>query len=188
MRVQGCQPRMTPLRGIAQGEGTGMQENLEAGTGIEPVYSDLQSNPFSNEYSHIGSKLYQDKPRTRGEPDTSDNGAPPANENPGALAGATGAERKVIFKSEHYRNRFDAATKLGQAIADCHPQDACTLMEAALEDLRAGWPKAPLFRVMDEAAFWADLASRNELKAYALACLSTKDRAGFLSYVQGGAA
>lgn len=110
-------------------------------------------------------------------------------ENLGALAGATEAnDFGRVFKSEHYINRAKAATVLHLAIADCHPEDAAILMEAALERMAVGAPIAPLLSAMDEAAFWADLASRSEHKAYALACfrrLSSADRAAFLAYVGG---
>jgi len=43
---------------------------LEASTGIEPVYTDLQSADLSRKTNDIGSKKYQDISGTRGEPDT----------------------------------------------------------------------------------------------------------------------
>lgn len=64
------------------------------------------------------------------------------------------------------------------------PDDAASVAEEALYG--AGMPQAPLFNYMDEAAFWADMATTSELKAYILACfnrLSPHDRAAFLSYV-----
>ena len=45
--------------------------------------------------------------------------------------------------------------------------------------------------VVDEAAFWAGRASREELRAYLLACyraLSTADQTEFLSFAHGRAA
>ena len=60
----------------------------------------------------------------------------PQNETPAALAGATGAnDVGQVFKTEHYRNRAEAATNLCLAIANCAPQDAMILMAAALADL-----------------------------------------------------
>jgi len=112
-----------------------------------------------------------------------------ANENPGALAGATGADDiEQAFKTQEYRSRAIAATALGHAIANCHPEDACALMEAALDDLRAGMPIAPFGGIMDQARFWADMATRNERKAYTLACfdrLSAADQSAFLAHVGG---
>ena len=64
-------------------------------------------------------------------------------------------------------------------------------MRAALADLSAGTPIAPLTSVMEQASFWADMVGRDELKAYMLACfnrLSDSDQAAFLGYVQGRAA
>jgi hypothetical protein len=114
----------------------------------------------------------------------------PANENPGARASATGAGNiEQAFKTQEYRTRAIAATALGYAIADCHPEDACALMEAALDDLRAGMPRAVfLSSIMAEATFWAGLATRSECKAYALAAysrLSAADQSAFLSHVGG---
>ena len=96
-----------------------------------------------------------------------------------------------VFKTDHYRERAAAATALCHAIAECDPADACEIMAAALADLSAGMPMAPLFGHMDQATFWASMATRPERKAYALAAflsLSASDRAGFLAYVQGGGA
>ena len=114
-------------------------------------------------------------------------GPPPEKLNPGALAGATGADSKSnIFKTEEYRNRAIMATALCHAIADCDPRDACQIMAAALDDLSAGMPGAPLFSYMDQAAWWSDLASEPELKAYLLACwtrLSPRVQDDFLAFI-----
>ena len=113
--------------------------------------------------------------------------ATPANENPGALTGATGAKSNgQAFKSKDYLKRAEAATTLCLAIADCDRQDACEIMEAALLDLCAGPPIPPLLSLMDEAGEWADFAVTAELKAYALACfnrLRPADQSAFLAYV-----
>lgn len=82
--------------------------------------------------------------------------------------------------------RIRRARALCEAIGDCHPQDACEVMAAALADLSAGMPIAPLFDVMGEARSWAEFATRAEVKAYALACyrrMSPADQAAFLAYV-----
>ena len=55
----------------------------------------------------------------------------------------------------------------------------------------AGMPIAPLFNHMDEAAFWSDMASSEELEAYCLASFTKMPRgrqAAFLDFVQGRAA
>jgi len=67
---------------------------LEASTGIEPVYTDLQSSAFPNEINTQGPKKYQDKAGTGREPDTSAK-SNLTNENPGATAIATGAKDVV---------------------------------------------------------------------------------------------
>ncbi|WP_415184301.1 hypothetical protein [Phaeovulum sp.] len=164
---------------------------MEAGTGIEPVFTDLQSNRFQSKNNALSAKKYQDKAGTGREPETLPIGTN-AKENPGALAGATGAINfEQAFKTKHYRDRAQSATALCHSIADCDPQDACEIMAAALADLSIGMPIAPFYSPMDEAGFWADYASRAELKAYVLACytrLSARDQAAFLAYVQRGAA
>ena len=115
----------------------------------------------------------------------------PANENPGALAGATGADQHTItFVTAEYRKRAEAATSLCLSIANCDPKDACEIMEAALLELGAGAPVPPLLGVMDAATDWAEWASVIELKAYALACyhrMRPADRVSFLAYVGRGA-
>lgn len=115
-----------------------------------------------------------------------------ANENPGALAGATGAKQiDRVIKTEHYRKRADAATALCHAIAECDPADACEVMAVAYGDLRAGMPIAPLEGLMSEARIWAEFATRDELKAYCaatFAAMPARDQAAFLGYAQGRAA
>lgn len=114
------------------------------------------------------------------------------NENPGALAGATGADNKADgFKTVEYRLRLEYARTLAFAIGQCDPRDACHIMAAALDDLSACMPGAPLFSFMDAANWWAEWASEPELKAYLLACwtrLSPQAQASFLGYVQRRAA
>ncbi|MFN3824091.1 MAG: hypothetical protein ACK4RN_08945 [Pseudorhodobacter sp.] len=114
----------------------------------------------------------------------------PANENPGALAGATGANvDQKKSEPEYYRTNLSPSMALCVAIVRCDPHDAALIMEKALSDMAAGMPIAPLLSVMDEAAFWADLATPGERKAYCLASFNAmppKDRASFLAYVQGG--
>ena len=118
--------------------------------------------------------------------------APSETKNPGASANATGADNiDLAITSQGYRLRLEHARTLAFAIGQCDPRDACHIMAAALDDLSAGMPGAPLFSFMDHASFWADLASEPELKAYLLACwtrLSPKAQTSFLSYVQRGAA
>ena len=116
----------------------------------------------------------------------------PANENPGAVATATGAnQHEITFTRKAYRTRADAATALCHAFAACEPEDAITLMSGILDRMRAGMPGAPLFGIMHEAAFWADMATPAELKAYALASyarMSAPVQRDFLAYVQRGVA
>lgn len=116
----------------------------------------------------------------------------PENENPGALAGATGAEVITYsFKTEHYRKRSIAAMALCHAIADCHPSDACEIMGAALADLRAPMPSVPFLNQMEEARVWAMYADRAQLKAFCAAtfeAMASVDRKAFLRYAGRAAA
>ena len=77
---------------------------------------------------------------------------------------------------------------MAHATAACEPDDRVPLLERLLDELRPGWPQVPfLCGVMEEAAFWADMASRVELKAYCLATfqrMTPADQAAFLGYVQ----
>lgn len=86
-------------------------------------------------------------------------------------------------------HREVSARALLTAVLDCDPRDRVPLMERFIEALRPGQPITAFDGVMAEAAFWADMASTAERKAYALACfnrLSVADRAAFLNYVQRG--
>ena len=115
-----------------------------------------------------------------------------ANENPGALAGATGAELQSSGVAADYTSgRAARAIALADAAADCPPEIRARLLERLLDTFRPGWP-IPAFmgRVMSEASFWADMASRTELKAYALACyrrMPPEDRIAFIDFLAGGA-
>ena len=116
------------------------------------------------------------------------------NENPGALAGATGAEaenngpEKPPSRLTEYLTRIQLATALEIAIRDAHPTDAASIMSAALTRMMAGSPPPPLISAMDEATSWAEWATPDERKAYCLSsfnAMPAKDRAAFLAYVQG---
>ena len=181
--------RETPGETVAPGGAlppANLLKSLEASIGIEPIFTDLQSLKDLSVSNALRPKKYQDKPGTSGEPDTA--GFPASNENPGALAGATGAvSNELAFKSEAYRHRLKSATALCHAIADCDPRDACEIMEAALADLRIGLPRAPFGSLMDEARVWAEFSNRSELKAYCAAtfdAMTPDDQAAFQAYVQ----
>ncbi len=112
-----------------------------------------------------------------------------SKENPGALAGATGADLDKTDCAPAYRVRERWATVLRLAIKNCHPLDAAAIMTATLTDMMAGSPIPPLLSAMDEARTWAEFATPSELKAYSLATfvqMSDRDRAAFLAYVNGG--
>lgn len=76
----------------------------------------------------------------------------------------------------------------GGALSELDPDDAATVAALFLPDQPVGPPIPAFDGVMAEALFWADMASPDELKAYALAGytrMPAKDQAGFLSYVGG---
>ena len=116
----------------------------------------------------------------------------PKKENPDALAGAIGANTIVeIGCPVNSLNLPPEATAFIDAVTNLPRKDRLPVLELAVDHYRAGQPIPPLMGYMDEAAFWADCASRDELKAYAVACfnrLCPSDQAAFLGYVQGRAA
>jgi hypothetical protein len=90
--------------------------------------------------------------------------------------------------SDRSGDSIDALYRLAYAIAECDPDDACKVMEAAISDLRRGMPIAPFLTIMDEARTWASFAMRAELKAYCLACfehMPKSDQGAFLRHVGG---
>jgi hypothetical protein len=111
------------------------------------------------------------------------------NGNPGALAGATGANKKEPdSSSEEYCKRHSAAITLIKSIENCDQADAALIMSDALDRLRLGAPLPPLLNAMDEARHWASWATPAEHKAYCLACyeaMSASDQAAFWAFVTG---
>ena len=141
---------------------------MEASTGIKPVYTDLQSNSVSVQSKGLDQKTHQDIRRTSDEHDTP----------------------VFYYRNPAFAARAEYATTLCFAIANCDSRDACEIMSAALADLSNRPPIPALISVMDEAGFWADWATRDELKAYCLACftrLSESDQLAFLRYVRRAA-
>ena len=75
------------------------------------------------------------------------------------------------------------------ALASCEDEEIGPICSAALGG--AGAPIAAFKSHMDEASFWADMASTDELKAYSVACylrLSDRDRMAFHGWADGRAA
>ena len=97
----------------------------------------------------------------------------PEKENPGALAGATGADiEKQSLQAADYRMRAECATALAEAIGDCHPDDAVQLMVAALYDLMPEGPRCDVFlSAAEDAAWWASVAAPEQLSAVLAATL-----------------
>lgn len=91
------------------------------------------------------------------------------------------------------RARLDARRRAALAFTALKSLDhdnALRTSQAALAEA-TGQPIAPLFNHMDEAAFWADMATPEELSAYCLATynrLAPNRQAAFLAFVQGRAA
>jgi len=91
------------------------------------------------------------------------------------------------------RSRLDARQRVAlafTALKSLDRDDAAKTMQAVRSE-GAGQPIAPLFNAMDEATFWADLATPEELDAYTFASfkrMSPARQAAFLNFVQGRAA
>lgn len=81
----------------------------------------------------------------------------------------------------------DRAALAFMALQSLDHDDACMTADAALGlELPAGSPGAPFLDAIDQAAFWVDLASLDELNAYALACferIAPSEQSAFLSHV-----
>lgn len=94
-------------------------------------------------------------------------------ENPGALAGATGAKFEAAnFKTAYYRHRAERAKSLCIAIGECDAEDASQVCAAFLDSLRTSGPAHPfLNEFREEAAWWADCAHVPELEEVTLAGL-----------------
>ncbi|MFV0300206.1 MAG: hypothetical protein ACK5IP_04885 [Paracoccus sp. (in: a-proteobacteria)] len=74
------------------------------------------------------------------------------NENPGALAGATGADvRSYLEQLDNTLNRIDAASAFSRAVAELHPDDRISALEATFDFLRPGAPLPAFYSVMAEA-------------------------------------
>ena len=78
----------------------------------------------------------------------------------------------------------DTRAKLALTALDaCDDDHAYSIAEHVLGG--AEQPQASFISHMDQAAFWADMASKDELKAYAVACfnrLPMSERSAFLSW------
>jgi hypothetical protein len=91
------------------------------------------------------------------------------------------------------RARLTARQRAALAYAALLSQDdvdARLTVETALSE-GVGQPISPLFNHMDESAFWADMATPDELDAYALASfnrMAPQRQLAFLGFVQGRAA
>ncbi|MEG3663074.1 hypothetical protein [Celeribacter halophilus] len=90
------------------------------------------------------------------------------------------------------RARLDERQRAALAFMALKSLDRDKAMQTAEAALHtgAGSPQAPLFGVMDQAAFWADMAEPEELEAYCLASFNAMQRprqAAFLDFVRGRA-
>lgn len=85
-------------------------------------------------------------------------------------------------------SKHKSESRAPAALPSCEPKRAGATGNTARAG--AGMPVAPLLGTIDEASFWADIASATELKAYCVACyqrLSPDDRRAFLEWAQKGA-
>ncbi|SFA62545.1 hypothetical protein SAMN04487972_1518 [Paracoccus halophilus] len=74
--------------------------------------------------------------------------------------------------------RLARANALIEAALRCDWQDAEMVMSSLLEEYRAGPPMPALADIEDDAAFWAQMATFEELRAYFIACGQKLIRAG----------
>ncbi|MFV0408183.1 MAG: hypothetical protein ACK5LJ_00340 [Paracoccus sp. (in: a-proteobacteria)] len=142
--------------------------------GLNRRHADFQSSEESNDNNQVSPKKYQDKARTAGEPDTLAHfrAGDAAKKNPDALAGAIGAVvQSTTLTDDNTPELPEYATAFVNAVTNLPRQDRLPLLELAIDHYRAGQPIPPLMGYMDEARFWASWASRNEIKAYAAACI-----------------
>ena len=111
---------------------------------------------------------------------------------PEALRDATEAGKsELAFTSPQYRLYSEQATSLGLSIADMPCEYAAPILWAALDDFhRQGMPGRPIENLMAHATAWADWATENERKAYAVAAvrrMNPATREAFRVYLAGGA-
>lgn len=109
-------------------------------------------------------------------------------ENPAAAGTANGVDiHDWLAWIDDNTQRELAARRFVAALQACHPDDRLSLLEMALDALRPGFPVPLLGGIMAEAHFWAERATRAQLKAYTWSCYSRlpgSDRAAFLRHVQ----
>ncbi|KQI67601.1 hypothetical protein AN189_14920 [Loktanella sp. 3ANDIMAR09] len=178
---------------------------MEASTGIEPVYTDLQSSLYSSSIKGLAPKTYQDKGSTKPEPDTA-----PIRPSARTNFGKTGkprhkrAARSIAYALTQqspdayaclpiiFRARLDQIERAMIAWAALTSLDCDTAQEVASVALKgAGYPLPSEVDAMDDARWWAARASRQEVKAFALAsfeAMPLTDRQAFLAYVSAARA
>lgn len=144
---------------------------------------------FSNDFKDVDCPIPRNTPtdfvrKTRGR---SNEKAGSEIENPGALAGATGADLHSWLEWVDLSIQREAAARsLMEAVLACDPSDRIPLMVQFIEAMRPGAPIPAFGSIMASARDWAAMASRTELKAYALACyeaMNGQDQAAFLSHI-----
>lgn len=105
----------------------------------------------------------------------------------GASLAPSSRDHDLIDWIDHNLHREVAARALLEAVLACDPRDRIPLMERFIEWLRPGQPIAAFGAVMAEATHWADMATRDELKAYCATSflrLEEADKAAFLEFAQ----
>ena len=108
----------------------------------------------------------------------------PKKENPDALAGAIGAKTIVeIGCTDNSLNLPPEATAFIDAVTNLPREDRLPVLELAVDHYRAGQPIPPLMGYMDEARHWASWATRNEIKAYAAACIERMNPADIAALI-----
>ena len=161
------------------------------------MYTDLQSNQASKDNNSLGSKKYQDKSKTKSEPDTP--------RNTSSLSKYMKPEHKRMSRMLGYTLTLgDADAWAGFAIvatARMTVEERAALAWAALRSLDtpeqaemvaeavlrfADYPLPTFLSPMEDARWWASVASLKERKAYALAAyeaLPLKEQMAFRRHI-----
>ncbi|MEM1149839.1 MAG: hypothetical protein AAGI03_04680 [Pseudomonadota bacterium] len=161
------------------------------------MYTDLQSSLCSNESSGLGPNWYQDKAKTKTEPDT-------RPKRRSILARFIKPTHKRLSKVLGYALTLASGkgwqTFSAIAAAYLSDQERVSLAFAALRSLdpdlaeqtaaaalkAAGSPLPPFLGGLEDARQWASIATPAELKAHGVAtheAMSLRDKAAFFKHI-----
>jgi len=169
---------------------------VEASTGIEPVYTDLQAPTFFKETNAKGHFQYQDICRTKGEHDTQKKSTfsrymKPAHQRMSRMLGyclTLGTPEAWSGFSLVAAVRLDVTERAALGFAALNALDTKQARMTAAASLGAACgPLPPFLGGMEDATQWAEWAGPAELDAYCLAAfrrMAPARQAAFLRFVQ----